>query len=240
MLKVIYPLHKIYWDIIIDMKAISKLQYITNGQTEEEILMEIREVVDSGVDWVQLRIKSSEMPFFQIAERAREICQDITFIINDKVDIAKQIDADGVHLGKDDMPVDKARQILGNDKIIGGTANDLADCLNLQLKGADYIGLGPYRFTKTKKKLSPVLGIEGYQKIVPKEEKYGWQLNSMNLPVLAIGGIQLEDIDDLMNKTGVHGIALSGLIYTAEDKKEMVSKIKEQIFNGETETELTY
>ncbi|MEX1000818.1 MAG: thiamine phosphate synthase [Crocinitomicaceae bacterium] len=220
------------------MKKIAQLHYITNGQTEEEILQEVQDVVDAGIDWIQLRIKNADIPFLEIAKKAREICRNSTLIINDKVDVAKAVNADGVHLGKEDMPVDKAREILGDDKIIGGTANDLADCLNLQLKGADYIGLGPYRFTKTKKKLSAVLGLEGYQKIVPCEEKYGSQLNSITLPVLAIGGIQLEDIEKLMNNTCLHGIAVSGLIYNADSKKDMARDILKKLATNQSETEM--
>ena len=214
------------------MKKISRLQYITNGQSEEEILQEVSEAIDAGVDWIQLRIKSADVPFLEIAQKTRELCRDATLIINDKVDVAKLVDADGVHLGKDDMPVDKARQILGEDKIIGGTANTVEDCESLKARKADYIGLGPYRFTKTKKKLSPVLGVEGYQKIAPVAEH-----KSKEVPIIAIGGIELGDIEILKNKTGIHGIAVSGLIYNAKDKSEIVNKLNEKLLVEEVNIE---
>ena len=131
--------------------------------------------------------------------------------------------ADGVHLGKNDMPVDEARKILGPDKIIGGTANTIDDIIRLHRQGADYIGCGPFRFTTTKKKLSPVLGLEGYRDIVLKMREKG-----IDLPIVAIGGITVDDIPAIMG-TGVTGIALSGAILNAEDPKSMTESILETL-----------
>ncbi|MNY15105.1 Thiamine-phosphate synthase [compost metagenome] len=127
-----------------------------------------------------------------------------TFILNDHTQLALDLDLDGVHLGLEDMPVAEARLMFGPGKIIGGTANTLADVQQRIAEGCDYIGLGPYRFTTTKEKLSPVLGLEGYRTI----------LNSIQykpVPVFAIGGIDKEDIPALMT-TGISGIAASGLL----------------------------
>ncbi len=198
---------------------ISKLQYITNGNSEIEILEEVNAVLNAGVDWVQLRIKDDNLAILSIAEKVKNLCKNkATFILNDHVAIAKSVNADGVHLGLDDMHIQEARKILGKEKIIGGTANTQEDCFNRIKDGANYIGLGPFRHTKTKKKLSPILGINGYQSILN---------NEVTIPVVAIGGITLADMTELKNKTSVHGVALSGLIRSAANKTALVTSINE-------------
>ena len=141
------------------------------------------------------------------------------FVIDDHVELVKKIGADGVHLGKNDMPVDAARQILGSDFIIGGTANTFDDIRRLHQAGADYIGCGPFRFTETKKNLSPVLGLQGYRDIVRQMRQ-----NGIDLPIVAIGGITLPDIPEILG-TGVTGIALSGMILHAPDPVAMMEQV---------------
>lgn len=147
------------------------------------------------------------------------------FLLDDHVELVRQLGADGVHLGKNDMPVDKARKILGPDIIIGGTANTIEDIIRLHKQEADYIGCGPFRFTTTKKNLSPILGLDGYKSIVLKMKELG-----IDLPIVAIGGITVEDIPAVMG-TGVSGIALSGAILGAPDPVEMTARIIETIDN---------
>ena len=151
--------------------------------------------------------------FLQTAIELKKECNkfDATFIINDNVNIAKEINADGVHIGKDDMSIAEARIILGENKIIGATCNTIEDLLFANEKGADYIGLGPYKHTTTKEKLSAILGIDGY-KIIMKT----MQEQDISIPIVAIGGIKLEDVADLM-MTRVNGIAVSGGILEADD-----------------------
>ena len=115
------------------------------------------------------------------------------------------------------MPVSEAKKIIG-DKIIGGTANTLSDVLKRVDEGCSYIGLGPFRFTTTKEKLSPVLGLEGYEKIMNELE-----LRQIQMLVYAIGGIVLEDIRAIM-ETGVYGVAVSGIITNHSDKKLLVKQ----------------
>lgn len=200
----------------------SKLQYISQGSSTEEHLINIRGALEAGCDWIQLRFKDKkEMQESKLAERVKEFCgkYKATFIINDFVDIAKAVDADGIHLGLDDDSVVNARAVLGKDKIIGGTANTLQHVLKRIEEKCDYVGLGPFRFTTTKEKLSPILGAEGYTKIVN-------ELKAKNLfvPIYAIGGIETGDIEAIMN-TGVHGIAVSGLITKKPNKKELVEQL---------------
>ena len=187
----------------------NKLQYISQGNTIEEQLSNIQNVLDHGCKWVQLRFKNTNaQDFYTVAEQTKVLCQSYqaTFIINDKVDLAYQLDADGVHLGLDDMPIKAARNILGNKKIIGGTANTWEHIVQRTHENCTYIGLGPFRFTPTKEKLSPILGLEGYEKLLQKMKQ-----ENIFTPVIAIGGITLEDIDLLM-ETGLHGVALSSLL----------------------------
>ncbi len=203
---------------------ISKLHYITNGRSEAAILDEVETAINAGVDWVQLRIKDTSLDFLTIASKVKLLCAGkAIFLINDKVEIAKKVDADGVHLGLEDIPVSEARAILGNEKIIGGTANTIADCLMHERNGVDYIGLGPFRMTKTKIKLSPFLGLDGYREILPKQN------NRVIVPVVAIGGIRLDDIELLKRVSSIHGIAVSGLIAETEDKKDLLAAINEKL-----------
>ena len=197
-------------------RVIEKLQYITQ-QTETLSHIDcVKEACIAGVKWVQLRMKEvSDEEYLATAKEARIICDlyDVKLIINDNVEVAIQCEADGVHLGKNDMNPMEARKIVGNDVIIGGTANTVEDVKNLINSGVDYIGLGPFKHTTTKQNLSPVLGLDGYYSIseqlfdLLKEGK----LKTNIPPIVAIGGIELEDIIHLM-KTGVDGIAVSSLL----------------------------
>jgi thiamine-phosphate pyrophosphorylase len=120
-----------------------KLQYISQGENNIEQLAGIKNVLEGGCKWIQLRMKRQLTKEFAL--EVKEYCKEYnaTFIINDYVELAKKVNADGVHIGKSDMDIIKARKILGN-KIIGGTANTFDDIIKL-IDTADYIGLGPYR-----------------------------------------------------------------------------------------------
>lgn len=188
---------------------IGKLQYISQGDTKEEHLYNIKQVCEWGCNWIQLRLKNTVYDeFLEAALQAKQICEkhNSTLIINDNIRVAKEINADGVHLGKQDAKPADARKILGKDKIIGGTANSYDDIVGLIRQKVNYVGLGPFRFTQTKKNLSPVLGLQGYSKILETLKD-----NGFDIPVVAIGGIIEDDIELLM-KTGIHGVAVSGLL----------------------------
>lgn len=189
---------------------ISRLHYVSQGGTALEQEQNIRKVLDNGGNWIQLRWKkAAQKELLQLSEKIKTICESYraTFIINDEVQVAKIIDADGLHLGLDDESIANARAFLGSNKIIGGTANTLENILQRITEGCDYIGLGPYRFTVTKEKLSPILGLEGYQAILQSlQEK-----NIKYPPIIAIGGITFHDIESI-KKSGIYGVALSGLL----------------------------
>ncbi len=203
------------------MRNFEKMQYISQGDTAEIQFKNIENALENGAKWIQLRWKeSSKNDIKLLALKVKTICENYnaTFIINDDVDLAAEVDVDGVHLGLDDMDILKARQILGSEKIIGGTANTLEDVQQRISENCDYIGLGPLRFTSTKKKLSPILGFEAYQKIINQLQK-----NNMNFPpIYAIGGVKKNDIHALQN-IGIYGVALSQLI---TDKPSMIQELQ--------------
>lgn len=190
------------------------LQYITAPKPDVSLCEQIEEVCRGGMRWVQLRMKNADVAtLLQEGQWAKEICRhyNALLIINDNVEVARQLQADGVHLGKEDMNPLEARKILGPGKIIGATCNTWEDILLRQKQGVDYIGLGPYAYTRTKEKLSPLLGLAGYTILLGKMREAG-----ITLPVFAIGGITEGDIPALM-QTGIQGIALSGLIKNSSD-----------------------
>ncbi|MBL4643265.1 MAG: thiamine phosphate synthase [Flavobacteriaceae bacterium] len=185
---------------------ISKLHYITQGETPEIHLENTEKACASGAEWIQLRLKDlPEATVLETAKKAREITAQFQtrLFINDYYKIAKEVKADGVHLGKSDACPLEVRKHLYSWQLIGGTANTLEDCQVLIDKKVDYIGLGPFRFTETKDNLSPVLGEQGYVTIVEGLKT--------EIPIIAVGGITLHDILDIMI-TGVYGIAVSGEI----------------------------
>ncbi|MDR4953061.1 thiamine phosphate synthase [Chryseobacterium sp. ES2] len=187
-----------------------KLQYISQGNTRQEQELYIRKALDNGIKWVQVRWKNApENELIQLCEISKQLCSEYqaVCIINDHVQIAKEIDADGVHLGLNDSAIEEARLILGENKMIGGTANTFSDVIQRIKESCDYIGLGPLRFTITKEKLSPILGFEGYQSIID-----GLKEKSIDIPrIFAIGSVTLEDILPLQ-EIGIYGVAVSGLI----------------------------
>ncbi|MFO8235281.1 MAG: thiamine phosphate synthase [Bacteroidales bacterium] len=205
-----------------------RVQFITNQWSEHSIPYQVEKACQGGCKWIQLRLKDTPNETFQgIAFAIKKICEkyQATFIVNDQVEIALKVGAEGVHLGKDDMDPQKAKEILGKNKIIGATANTLDDILILYEKGVDYFGLGPLRSTFTKKKKAPVLGIDGYKKILNEME-----IRNIDIPVAAIGGIVTKDMDELL-KTGVSGLAISSLISHNEDPEQITHQIMNELKN---------
>lgn len=198
-----------------------QLQYITHYNEELNYLDGAELALKGGCRWIQLRMKeASEVEYISVGQELKKLCSDYnaTFILDDRVDLVETIGADGVHLGQIDMPVDQARRILGDKKIIGGTANTIEQIERLAELGADYIGCGPFRFTETKAKLAPTLGLEGYKRIVHQMHE-----RDIKLPIVAIGGIQLEDVPALL-QSGIDGIAISGAILNTDDPAETTEK----------------
>ena len=198
------------------------LQFITHQTERYSYLESARMALEGGCKWIQLRMKEAPLEEVEaVALQLQQMCREYEsiLILDDHVELAIKLEVDGVHLGKMDMPVAEARQQMGEQFIIGGTANTFEDVKMLYEAGVDYVGIGPFRFTTTKKNLSPVLGLEGYTSILSQMEK-----EDITLPVVAIGGITFEDIPDIM-KTGVNAIALSGTILRAENPIEETNRI---------------
>lgn len=200
----------------------AQIQFITHHTERYSHPDAARMALEGGCRWVQLRMKDTPVEEIEpVALKVQALCRqyEAIFIIDDHVELAGKLHADGVHLGKNDMPISEARRILGGSFIIGGTANTFEDIRMHHTVGADYIGCGPFRYTATKKNLSPILGIEGYTDILGQMRKTG-----IHLPVVAIGGITAEDIPAVM-QTGVGGIALSGAVLNAPHPVEEMRKI---------------
>jgi len=205
------------------------LMLVTPEFADEEILKLVAGFLAGGGKWVQLRLKDlPEIQLTELARRVSEKCKDAgaVFIVNDYPLVAREVGADGVHLGQNDMPIATARAILGDDFIIGGTANTLAQMVNIANEGGNYIGLGPFRYTTTKKNLAPVVGLEGYRSIIDSFRQLGHEL-----PITAIGGIQKADVRGIMG-TGVNGIAISGFIANHPDVQRATKEIIQELASG--------
>jgi thiamine-phosphate pyrophosphorylase len=207
----------------------NKLQYISQGESVEEQLFNIHQALDNGCDWIQMRFKHQKpKKKYALAEAVKFLCEEYlaNFIINDDVHLAEKINADGVHLGLTDMGVMEARSILGKTKIIGATANTFEDIIHQVNNGCDYIGLGPFQHTITKSNLSPILGFEGYRSIIAKMNQ-----SQIEIPIYAIGGIALQDVETLIT-TGIHGIAVSGIITKSNQKDKLITQLNEKLYGS--------
>lgn len=189
---------------------IPKIQYITRDYESISHAKQAKLMFENKIELVQIRMKNAtENEIIEQSEEALSYALEFggKLIINDSVEIASKVGAHGVHLGLKDLAVNEARKQLGPNFIIGGTANTLEDVLMQVSKGADYVGLGPYRFTTTKKNLSPIVGMEGYGLIMQMLKE-----RNIRIPIVAVGGILLKEVDDIM-RTGVTGVAISGDLF---------------------------
>lgn len=202
------------------------VQFITHYTEQYSYTDSARIALEGGCRWVQLRMKeATDEEWRQAIRQVSEMCRahDAVFIVDDHTEYAQARLCQGVHLGKNDMPIAQARSLLGEGCIIGGTANTIDDILRHRQAGASYIGCGPFRFTTTKKNLSPTLGIEGYRRIITRMRAEG-----IGLPLVAIGGITAQDIPAIM-EAGADGIALSGSILRADNPVEEMRRVVETV-----------
>lgn len=203
------------------------VQFITHYTDRYSYLDSARLALEGGCRWIQLRMKNRPLDEVEkVGRQVQALCREYgaIFIVDDHVELAQKLHADGVHLGLKDMPVAEARRVLGEEYLIGGTANTFDDIRHHWQGGADYIGCGPFRYTSTKQNLSPLLGLEGYSRLMQQMDAEG-----IRLPVVAIGGITRADIPALM-RTGVHGIALSGTVLRADDPAREMQEILETTY----------
>ena len=202
------------------------LMFITHPSDRYSIAEEVQMVLEGGCKWIQLRIKDiSDEEFRQTALEIIPLCKEneAFLVFDDRVELAMEMGVHGVHLGKNDMNPLQARETMGAEAIIGVTANTADDILRLKGWDVDYVGLGHFRYTTTKKNLSPLLGPDGYREVVNKVREA-----DIPLPIVAIGGITLEDIPEIM-ATGVNGVAVSGSIINAPDPVKYTRQLIETL-----------
>ena len=185
---------------------------------EDTTLMDqVKEALEGGITFLQLREKHlSKEEFIKEAREMKELSKEykVPFVINDNIEVALAVDADGVHIGQDDMSVEEARKLLGEDKIIGVSAHNVEEAIKAQKGGADYLGVGAVCATSTKKDAN-VVSKEEIKKIC----------HTVEIPVVAIGGIKKENITTLEG-TDVDGVAVVSAIFAAKDIKKDTKQLR--------------
>lgn len=202
------------------------LQYITNQNSPLSIVDQVKAVLAGGCRWIQVRMKNaSDEEVKKVVEQVKPLCgeKEAFLILNDRVELAKELEVGGVHLGREDMLPSKARMILGAGAVIGVTANTIEDVIAVRSLDIDYIGIGPFADTKTKEKLAPRLGVEGIKAICDTMEE-----KEIEIARVAVGGIKLEDVPVIM-ESGVNGIAVSGAIALADNPEEETRRFLEAL-----------
>lgn len=190
------------------------LQFITSQSSEYTILQQVKGALDGGCMWIQLRMKeNSDDDVRKTIEQIKPLCEEYGafLILNDRVELAKELGVSGVHVGQEDMSPIEARNILGAEPVIGVTCNTFEQIKAVSELDIDYIGVGPFKYTKTKKNLKPTIGFEGYKNIVAQ-----MKASEIKIPIVAVGGITLSDVKEL-KEIGINGIAVSSSIACAED-----------------------
>lgn len=208
------------------MKDIGRFHVLTDTQLQDRFShVELTDMaIAGGADTIQFRQKhGSTRKLIEIACHIKDLCAraGVTFIVNDRIDIAVASDADGVHLGQDDFPIGLARRIMGKDKIIGGSAGTREEALKCVSEGADYIGFGPVYPTSSKDDAAPATGVNIIKGL----------LNEISLPLIAIGGINVDNVREIMG-AGAHGIAVISAVCCSDDPVKAALKLKEAMNNG--------
>lgn len=202
----------------VDADAMTLYAVTDRTWTKETTLMEqVKEALEGGITFLQLREKNlSEEEFIEEAKEMKELADSyqVPFVINDNIKVALAVDADGVHIGQDDMAVEEARKLLGEDKIIGVSAHNVEEARKAQKGGADYLGVGAVCATSTKKDAN-VVSKEEIKKICQE----------VDIPVVAIGGIKKDNIKTLKG-TDVDGVAVVSAIFAADDIKNSTKQLK--------------
>ena len=199
-----------------------RTMFISHHNAKYDYISGCKEALRGGIRFVQLRMKdASDEEVVATAKVLREECDKYAALltVDDRVNLLETGLFDGVHIGKNDMPVCEAKKITGSKFLLGATCNTEEDVFHAIADGADYIGMGPFRFTTTKKNLSAILGLEGYAQIMQEMQSRG-----AKTPIYAIGGITVNDLPDL-KATGVYGIAISSVILDSENPNNTIEQI---------------
>ena len=198
-------------------KFIEKLQFITHDIEQHTHIEQAQIACEAGAKWIQYRcLTKTDDELLEDINVIAEICDDwgATLIVTDHIHLNGKADIQGFHIENMDADFKQLREELGEAITIGGSSNTVEGLLRIAAEGADYAGFGPFKVTTTKPNNAPLLGIEGYTKAMNVLKQ-----QNIDLPVLAVGGVTLDDIDDLM-KTGIFGIAASSAINQAENMRE--------------------
>lgn len=208
-------------------KYISKLHYLTQDLPHRSHAEQAQIACEAGANWIQYRcLSKSDDDMISEIHHVASICDDwgATLILTDHYHLLHQVDAQGVHI--EDMKADfpAIRKIITDEKTLGGSANSFADIRRIALSGVvDYVGCGPFAITQTKPNDYPLLGNEGYRQIISKMEE-----SKIELPILAVGGIMIADIDALL-QTGIYGIAISAAVNLADNPSNALREIYKKI-----------
>jgi thiamine-phosphate pyrophosphorylase len=207
-------------------KRIGRLVVITDVHIQSRYSHEqIAELACAGgADVIQLRDKDlPDEDFLRIAKRVRAICRryDVQFIINDRVELARAVEADGVHVGRSDMSAKDARELMGDKAIIGTSAGSAKEAKEAEIAGADYIGFGHIFATSSKTKATPPVGLAGLRAAC----------QAVKLPVIAIGGITEKNVADVI-RAGAHGIAVIAAVCAADYPRAAAARLRTVIDSG--------
>lgn len=186
----------------------------------ESLYSQVKKAIDGGVTFVQLREKElAQEAFYKEALEIQALCREknIPFVINDNVALAKEIDADGVHVGQEDMEAGDVRSLLGPDKIIGVSAHSVEEALLAEKRGADYLGVGAAFSTNSKKDVSCI-----------SHETIRDICQAVQIPVIAIGGINETNIEELKG-TGICGVAVISAIFAKKDITGAARTLRERV-----------
>jgi len=194
------------------LKEIDFYLVTDSGLSKKGTLSDVKEAVESGCRIVQYREKNkSTKEMIYEASEIKKICSDnAIFLVNDRIDVALAVDADGVHIGQDDMPIETARKLLGPDKIIGLSVHNSDEAIRAEKNGVDYVGVGPVFDTSTKKDAGKGIGPARIREVK----------NAIKIPVVAIGGINKENCNIVVESGADSLVAISAIVCSDDVKKE--------------------
>jgi thiamine-phosphate pyrophosphorylase len=208
-------------------KFVSKLHYLTQDLEEKSHLEQVITACEAGANWIQYRcLSKSDEEMLEELHQIASICDDwgTTLIITNHAHLVSLADIQGVHIEDMDVDLTLIRAQIGEDKTLGGSANTYTQIVTHIKNGADYIGCGPFGHTDTKPNNDTHWGVNGYQEISKKLQE-----NNLEIPLIAVGGIQLQNIDSLLT-TGIHGIAVSAAINKSDDPATAYKEMHKLIF----------
>lgn len=208
------------------MKKIGRLHILTDTALQSRFshIELARLAISGGADTIQFRHKAGPTrEMIEVAQQMKRLCTDngVTFIVNDRVDVALAVEAEGLHLGQDDFPISLARELFGKDRIIGGSAATMKEAQKCISDGADYVGFGPAYPTRSKADAGPVSGIDILKEVV----------DAIPIPIIAIGGIDETNAAEVM-RSGAHGIAVISSVCCSDDPREAARALSDALQQG--------